>query len=99
VIANDTLAIPSSAAHPVLAHHFLDYLLDPFVAKTNFSYTGYQPPSNGVNPTTLVADGLVAPSLAGAIISPDDLHVGLRLTELPPDAQQLWDAAYRQLHT
>ena len=44
-IGNDNVAIPKAAKNPVLAHHFLNYLLDEKHGYDNFSnYVGYQPP-------------------------------------------------------
>jgi spermidine/putrescine transport system substrate-binding protein len=44
VVDNDLIAIPSSAPHPVLAHKFLNFMLDYQHAMDNFSWNGYQPP-------------------------------------------------------
>ena len=46
LIQNDMMAIPKSAEHPVLAHHFLNFLLDPKNALLNFNGIGYQQPLN-----------------------------------------------------
>ena len=97
VIANDTLAVPRRASHPVLAHMFIDHLLDPRTAAANFAFTRYQPPNSGVDPRSLAGDGSIPASLASAVMTPDDLHVGLRLCELTAPARRLWDAAYQQL--
>ena len=49
-VNNDVLCVPSAAArHPVLAHRFIDYLLDPDVAVENFSWVGYQQPRDGAH--------------------------------------------------
>ena len=39
----DAPCIPASAQHPIAAHRFLDYLLEPRVAARNADITGYQP--------------------------------------------------------
>ena len=42
-VANDFFVIPGRAERPVLAHAFIDFLLDPDNAQQNFEYVGYQP--------------------------------------------------------
>ena len=59
-IGSDMMAIPKSAKNPVLAHHFLNYLLDEKNGYDNFAnYVGYQPPFVKLDPDRLVADGVV----------------------------------------
>ena len=42
----------------MLAHLFLNYMLDNGVAYSNFvNFNGYQPPLNEINPDELVAKG------------------------------------------
>jgi hypothetical protein len=75
------LAIPSNAKNPVLAHHFLNYLLDEKHGYDNFvNYTGYQPPFTALNPDKLVADEVVPKHLRTAIVRESDFDVGLPLT-------------------
>ncbi|HEY4621982.1 MAG TPA: spermidine/putrescine ABC transporter substrate-binding protein, partial [Gaiellaceae bacterium] len=53
-IGNDVMAIPKSAKNPVLAHHFLNYLLDEKHGYDNFvNYVGYQPPFVTLDPDRL----------------------------------------------
>ena len=55
-IGNDNIAIPRNAKNPVLAHHFLNYLLDNKHGYDNFSnYVGYQPPFTRLDPDRLIA--------------------------------------------
>ncbi len=85
-IGNDNIAIPRNAKNPVLAHHFLNYLLDNKHGYDNFSnYVGYQPPFTRLDPDRLVKDG----SRAG---EPEDRHrprVGLRRGLLPHGADSV----------
>ena len=43
-VSNDNLAVLKDAEHPVLAHMFLNYMLDDRVSIKNFSWNAYQPP-------------------------------------------------------
>ena len=56
-VGNDSLAVLKGAEHPVLAHMFLNYMLDDKVAVKNFGWNAYQPPINALKPNTLVSDG------------------------------------------
>jgi spermidine/putrescine transport system substrate-binding protein len=50
---NDTYAIPKNAKNPVLAHLFLNFMLDEFNGIKNWTWLGYQVPFNAVNPETI----------------------------------------------
>ena len=50
-VANDTIVINRAAESPVLAHLFVNFLLDKKVALTNFGYEGFQPPLVGRRPS------------------------------------------------
>lgn len=97
IIGSDMLAIPRSAKHPVLAHHFLNFLLEEKNAYANFSnYTGYQPPLTALDPDRLVADGVVPPNLRTAVVRESDFDVGYPLTELTATGQKLWQNAWAE---
>jgi spermidine/putrescine transport system substrate-binding protein len=97
IIGNDMLAIPKTAKSPVLAHHFLNYLLDEKRGYDNFvNYTGYQPPLTALDPDRLVTDEVVAPNLRTAIVRESDFDTGLPLTELSAAGQTLWQNAWAE---
>ncbi|HUF59562.1 MAG TPA: spermidine/putrescine ABC transporter substrate-binding protein [Actinomycetota bacterium] len=62
-IDNDTYAIPTNAKNPVLAHLFLDFMMDEFNAIKNWTWVGYQVPFNAVNPETIFEESY--PGLEG----------------------------------
>jgi spermidine/putrescine transport system substrate-binding protein len=96
-IGSDMLAVPRNAKNPVLAHHFLNYLLDEKNGYANFSnYTGYQPPLTKLDPGRLIADGVVPKNLETAIVQESDFTRGFPLTELPPSAQVAWQNAWAE---
>ncbi len=81
IIGSDMIAIPSNAKNPVLAHHFLNYLLDEKHGYDNFvELHGYQPPFTASNPDRLVADGVVAKNLRTAIVRESDFDAALPFT-------------------
>ena len=52
-IDNDLYAIPTNAKNPVLAHLFLNYMMDELNAIKNWSWVGYQVPFTAVNTDTI----------------------------------------------
>jgi spermidine/putrescine transport system substrate-binding protein len=95
-VANDTMAIPANARHPVLAHKFLDWMMTYEHSMLNFSWTGYQPPQRGADPTTLTttnsANGTpyVWPWLSDAVVYENDFHTGYFECELTPAVDAMW---------
>lgn len=94
LITGDCLTIPANAANPVLAHHFLNFMLDNAHATDNFSWLGYQPPLTALDTDRLVLDGLVPRNLASAIVQPGDFHLGQVPLALPPQAEARWLRAW-----
>ncbi|HEU5491773.1 MAG TPA: spermidine/putrescine ABC transporter substrate-binding protein [Gaiellaceae bacterium] len=96
-IGNDNVAIPRNAKNPVLAHHFLNYLLDEKHGYDNFAnYVGYQPPFTKLDPDRLVTDGVVPANLKTAIVRESDFDKGYFLTELTPAGQTEWQNAWAE---
>ncbi|MCI0689410.1 MAG: spermidine/putrescine ABC transporter substrate-binding protein [Sporichthyaceae bacterium] len=93
-VGNDAFAVPTSADHPVLAHHFINYMLDNDNSIADFGYTGYQTPINALNPELMVTDEYVTENLVGAVIRPEDFDLGVQLLQLSPNGERLWDAAW-----
>jgi spermidine/putrescine transport system substrate-binding protein/spermidine/putrescine transport system permease protein len=62
-IDNDTYAIPTSAKNPVLAHKFLNFMLDEFNGIKNWTWVGYQVPFSAVNVDTIFEESY--PGLKG----------------------------------
>jgi spermidine/putrescine transport system substrate-binding protein len=91
LIGSDTMAIPKTAKNPVLAHHFLNFMLDNDNAYANFyNFVGYQPPLNSLNPDLLVSDEVIPAHLASTVVRPEDFDVGYTLLELAPDVDARW---------
>ncbi len=95
-VGNDLIAILRSGKNPVLAHHFLDYTLDFDVAMKNLSWNGYQPPLTKATTDRLVNDEYIPKTLATTVVRPEDFDKGFRELELPPEADNLWNAAWQQ---
>jgi spermidine/putrescine transport system substrate-binding protein len=95
-VGNDLMAIPKAASNPVLAHHFLNFMLDNDVAIKNFSWVGYQPPLTAMDPDRLVSDGYVLETLEPAIVRPENFRNGYRQLALRPDVDSLWQSVWSQ---
>ena len=94
VISNDTMCVLSKAKSPVLAHLFMNELLDKTNAQTNFGYVGYQPAVEGLGAQELIDAGLVPENLRSCVLSNDQISKGLRYLALTPDVEALWNDAW-----
>ncbi len=95
VIGNDNIAIPKSSPSPVLAHKFIDDLLDNEIAERNFSWNGYQPPLTALSADYLVAEDYIKENLTSAIVVPEDFVSELQFFEQTPAVENMWLAAFQ----
>jgi spermidine/putrescine transport system substrate-binding protein len=95
-IQNDCFSICKTTKKPVLAHLFLNYLLDNGVAYSNFvDFNGYQPPLNEIDPQTLVQKGVVPENLKNSVLTDADLGPdSLQYCTLTEKGQQIWQDGY-----
>jgi spermidine/putrescine transport system substrate-binding protein len=96
-VSNDALAILKDAEHPVLAHLFLEYLMQEKPSLKNFGWLGYQPPQNSLDVDTLVEDGWVPEYLASAVVSEEDFGMGQAPIQLTPEADRRWLEAWSNI--
>jgi spermidine/putrescine transport system substrate-binding protein len=89
-VNNDLLAILSSGKNPVMAHLFLDYMLDLSNAMENFSWLGYQPPQREVNAALLLKQQLIPPNLKTTVVTESIWKSGSRELELSPTVDAAW---------
>jgi spermidine/putrescine transport system substrate-binding protein len=95
VFQNDMQFIPKSSTKPVLAHAFINMLLDEKNAYDNFvQFTGYTPPQNNIDGPTLVKRGLIPQSIATAVLTPDQFANNQELLALSPEGLNLWENAW-----
>jgi spermidine/putrescine transport system substrate-binding protein len=94
-VGNDCICVMANAAHPVLAHLFLNYMLDNANAFDNYSYTAYMQPLTAMTPQRLVAEGLLPESLTSTVVLPSYFNRGQIELELSPSVNaewlQIWD--------
>jgi spermidine/putrescine transport system substrate-binding protein len=95
-VNNDTMAILASGQNPVLAHLFLNYMLDYSNAMENFAWLGYQPPQRQITAAGLVKEGYIPANLAAATVLPSYFDVGYRELELSPSVDLAWNNAWQE---
>jgi spermidine/putrescine transport system substrate-binding protein len=93
-VNNDTMVLLKSAANPVLAHTFMNYMLDLPNALENISWNGYMQPLNAVTPELMLKEQIIPPSLASTTVLPSYFRHGLFELQLPVDADALWQQAW-----
>jgi len=94
VIGSDMIAVLRGAKNPVLAHAFLNFLLDNKKGIENFSWNGYIPPLTAIDAQKLVAQGLIAKNLASTIVRESDFKKGVSVLPLTTQGQALWQDAW-----
>jgi spermidine/putrescine transport system substrate-binding protein len=95
-VGNDTITILRSAPNPVLAHLFMDYMLDLPNVLTNISFNGYMQPLTEVTPQRLVKEKLLPPSLMSTAVLPSYFRRGVMELQLPVVPLGLWEQAWLQ---
>jgi len=93
-VANDTNVVLRSAASPVLAHMFLNYMQDLPNVLENISFNGYMQPSNGVTPQVLVKEQILPSALLSTVVLPSYFRRGVAELQLPVDVDALWQQAW-----
>ncbi len=96
VIGNDNIAIPKSSKKPVLAHLFINDLLDNKIGLRNFGWNGYQPPLTKLSAQYLTDQGYIPKNLMNAVVEPADFEEGLSFYEVTPSTEALWRRSWSQ---
>jgi spermidine/putrescine transport system substrate-binding protein len=94
IINNDTMCVLTKAKSPVLAHLFINYLLDKTNAQTNFEFVGYQPAIDGLGAQELIDAGLVPETLRSCVLTSEQIGSGFRFLQLTPEVEALWNDAW-----
>ncbi len=93
-VANDLMVNMTTGQNPVLAHKFIDYLLDVNNAFENYGYVGYMQPLSEVTPTRLISEKLLPRQLTSTVVLPQYFRDGIFQLELPPAANSLWESTW-----
>jgi spermidine/putrescine transport system substrate-binding protein len=94
VVNNDSMGVLASAENPVLAHLYIDFLLDNAVAEKNFSWVGYLPALSKLDADFVIAAGYVPENLRNCVPTNDDIAKGLKYEALGPEGDAQYEAAW-----
>jgi spermidine/putrescine transport system substrate-binding protein len=89
-VANDAIVVNANAESPVLAHLFVNFLMDKEQALSNFGYEGFQPPLVGVDRAEFLEAGYIPPTLENTLVTEEDFAQGQPVAPLTPEADQLY---------
>ena len=94
-VFNDIMTIASASRKPVLAHRFLNFMLDKKVAMENFTgYVGYQPPMIGIDAKLLIDQDLIPKNLDTALVTREAYANGNAYLTLTTEGQRRWDRGW-----
>jgi spermidine/putrescine transport system substrate-binding protein len=95
-IQNDMWVVCASSTKPVLAHLWLNFIIDEDNAYHNFvDFNGYQPPINAITPESLVSSKLIPDNLKTAIMTPAQLSAdSLQEGALTDGGLKRWQSDY-----
>jgi spermidine/putrescine transport system substrate-binding protein len=95
-VGNDLMTVLRSSRHPVLAHHFVNFLLDFDMAMLNLEWNGFQPPLVRIDPVVLVEQGYIPPNLTSAVVRQEYFETGFRAVQLDPQVDKSWREVWSQ---
>ena len=94
VVNNDSMGVLANAENPVLAHLYIDFLLDNAVAERNFSWVGYLPALTKLDADYVIGAGYVPENLRSCVPTNDDIAKGLKYEALGPEGDAQYEAAW-----
>jgi spermidine/putrescine transport system substrate-binding protein len=94
MIGSDIITVLRHAKNPVLAHLFLNYLLEKKHALKNFSWLGYVPPQRSIDPDKLVAQGYIPKNLESTIVREKEFAGDHTLLPLTTKGETIWQNAW-----
>jgi spermidine/putrescine transport system substrate-binding protein len=95
VVQNDFFCVGRTTKRPVLAHEFINFMLDEKSAYDNFvNFVGYTPPQNGIDAEALLKQDLIPKTLEAAVVRPDQFAANQELLQLSVTGQRFWDDAW-----
>jgi spermidine/putrescine transport system substrate-binding protein len=96
-VSNDAMAVPKISQNPVLAHMFLNYLMDRKVSLKNFSWVLYQPPLVDLSDEEIVSWGGIPKDLTTTLVQEDEFQLGQAPIQLTPKAEAMWLQAWQEV--
>jgi spermidine/putrescine transport system substrate-binding protein len=96
-VANDTMTIPRNARNPVLAHLFLNFMLNRPNAIGNVRETGFMQPLTWMTPERMIRLGAIPPALITTTVLEDYFYRGLKEWQLQIGADALWHQEWQSV--
>ncbi|NMD24503.1 MAG: hypothetical protein GYA65_10000 [Actinobacteria bacterium] len=94
VVTNDSMGVLSDAQSPVLAHLYLNFLLDNEVAEKNFSWVGYLPAIAKLDADYVIGAGYVPEHLRNCVPTNDEIAQALYLRPLGATGDAQYETAW-----
>jgi spermidine/putrescine transport system substrate-binding protein len=94
VMGNDSMGVLADAENPVLAHLYINYLLDNAVSEKNFSWVGYLPALTKLDADYVIGAGLVPENLRNCVPTNEDISKGLKYRPLGAEGDAIYAAAW-----
>ena len=94
-LGNDCMCVMANAESPVLAHLYIDYLLDLQVAETELHVERVPAGTDRASDADyLIGKGYVPENLRNAVLTTEQIEKGLRYLPLSPDDELIWEDAW-----
>ncbi|WP_157592703.1 ABC transporter substrate-binding protein [Solirubrobacter soli] len=91
-VFNDCICVGAEAEKPVMAHRFMNYMLDPKNALENFTgYVGYQPPITKIDAQALFEQQLLPQNLSNCVVTREEYANGNAYLALTAAGRRAWD--------
>jgi spermidine/putrescine transport system substrate-binding protein len=94
IVNNDSMGVLANAESPVLAHLYINHLIDNEVAEQNFSWTGYLPALTKLDATYVINAGYVPENLRSCVPTNEDISKGLNYRSVGVEGDALYEAAW-----
>lgn len=92
------MGVLADAEHPVLAHLYLNYLLDNDVSEKNFTWVGYLPALTKLDADYLIGAGYVPEHLRNCVPTKDEIDNGLVFKQLDVAGEALYEEAWSKFN-
>lgn len=94
IVTNDSMGVMAGAANPVLAHLYINYLLDNDVSEKNFSWNGYLPALTKLDADYVIGAGYVPENLRNCVPTNEDIASGLQYRALSNEGDLRYEEAW-----
>jgi spermidine/putrescine transport system substrate-binding protein len=94
VVTNDSMGVLANAESPVLAHLYINHLIDNDNAEKNFTFVGYLPTLTKLDATYVIAAGYVPENLRSCVPTNQDISTGLSFQALGTEGDAIYTEAW-----